>query len=143
VRVLDLGGLVDRRVQALVARSGYDAMLEEGTFLDVAPVDFVLDRSTERERFRDHVTRGLHWRVLRTGVVRGLGISRPENYYYTLYVLEPASALGWWMPEHFRRDDEADSFGATSPSGLQAPVLSDWGTDIVKNGATRFGPSSR
>ena len=97
-RILDLGGLVDARVQALVARTGYDAMLEQGTFLDLAPVDFVLDRSTERERFRDHVTRGLHWRVLRTGVVRGLGISRPENYYYTLYALEPGSALGRLEP---------------------------------------------
>jgi hypothetical protein len=98
-RVLDLGGLVDRRVQALVARTGYDAMLEQGSFLDLAPVDFVLDRSTRRERFRDHVTRGHHWRVLRTGVVRGLGISRPENYYYTLYALEPSSALGRVAPE--------------------------------------------
>jgi hypothetical protein len=93
-RILDLGGLVEPRMQALTAQHGYDAVLSEGLFLDLARVDFVLDRSLERERFRDHVTRGLHWRVLRTGAVRGLGISRPGTYYYTLYALEPASDFG-------------------------------------------------
>jgi hypothetical protein len=69
-------------------------VLAEGLFLDLGRADFVLDRSLERERFRDHVTRGLTWRVLRTGAVRGLGISRPGTYYYTLYALEPPSAYG-------------------------------------------------
>jgi hypothetical protein len=31
---------------------------------------------------------------LRTGALRGLGISRPQTYYYTLYALEPESAFG-------------------------------------------------
>jgi hypothetical protein len=94
IRVLDLGGLVEPRMQTLVARHGYDAVLSEGWFLDLGPCDFVLDRSPERERFRDHTTRGLRWRVLRTGAVRGLGISRPQTYFYTLYALEPPSGFG-------------------------------------------------
>jgi hypothetical protein len=94
LRVLDLGGLVEPRMQRLVAAHGYDTVLEQGLFLDLGPVDFVLDRSLDRERFRDHVTRGLHWRVLRTEEMPGLGISRPETYHYTLYALEPPTALG-------------------------------------------------
>ena len=92
--VLDLGGLVDRRVQRLVARYGYDTMLEQGLFLDVGRVEYVVDRSLERERFRDHVTRGLRWQPVMTCPVRGLGISRPQTYYYTLYTLGPDTAFG-------------------------------------------------
>ena len=99
-RILDLGGLVDPRVQTMVDAQGYDAMLETGSFLDLGLPDFVVDRSPERERFAGHVTRDLHWRALRTGAVRGLGISRPQTYYYTLYALEPASAFGSRPPLH-------------------------------------------
>jgi len=93
-RILDLGGLVDPRVQTIVHQIGYDAMLEHGLFLDLGTPDFIVDRSPQRERFAGLVTRGLRWRVLRTGEVRGLGISRPQIYYYTLYALDPASAFG-------------------------------------------------
>jgi hypothetical protein len=93
-RILDLGGLTDQRVATLVERVGYDAMMEQALFLDLERVDYVVDRSPERERFRDRTTRGRRWRVLMTGPVQGLGISRPETYYYTLYALEPESALG-------------------------------------------------
>jgi hypothetical protein len=98
VHVLDLGGLIEPRMQILVDRYGYDAVLERGLFLDLQPVQYVLDRSRERERFRDHVTRGLHWRVLRTATMHGLGISRPQEYHYTLYALEPETALGSRAP---------------------------------------------
>jgi len=93
-RILDLGGLVDPRVQRIVDTAGYDAMLQDGLFLDLGTPDFIVDRSPERERFAGLVTRGLRWRPLRTGALRGLGISRPQTYYYTLYALEPESAFG-------------------------------------------------
>ena len=93
-RILDLGGLVDRRVQSLVDTAGYDAMLQDGLFLDLEVPDFIVDRSPQRERYAGLVTRGLCWRPLRTGALRGLGISRPQTYYYTLYALEPESAFG-------------------------------------------------
>ncbi len=98
-RILDLGGLVDPRVQTIVDTQGYDRMLESGSFLDLGVPDFIVDRSPERERYAGHVTRSLHWRPLRTGAVRGLGISRPQTYYYTLYALEPASAFGSLAPQ--------------------------------------------
>lgn len=97
-RMLDLGGLVDRRVQALVDSVGYDAMLEQGLFFALGRPDFVVDRSPEPERFAGHQTHGLVWRPLRTGAVRGLGISRPRTFYYTLYALEPPSAFGHRTP---------------------------------------------
>jgi hypothetical protein len=97
-RILDLGGLVDPRVQALVDSVGYDAMLERGLFFALGRPNFLVDRSRERERFAGHETQGLLWRPLRTGAVRGLGISRPETYYYTLYALEPPSAYGSHTP---------------------------------------------
>ncbi len=62
--------------------------------LDFGRVDFVVDRSPRAERFAGRVTRDLVWRPLSTGAVHGLGISRPETYYYTLYLLEPATAWG-------------------------------------------------
>lgn len=93
-RILDLGGLVDPRVQQIVDTVGYDAMLQDGLFLDLGTPEFVVDRSPQRERFAGLVTRGLRWRPLRTGALRGLGISRPQTYYYTLYALEPESAFG-------------------------------------------------
>jgi len=93
-RILDLGGLVDPRVQRIVDTAGYDAMLQDGLFLDLGTPDFIVDRSPERERFAGLVTRGLRWRPLRTGALRGLGISRPQTYYYTLYAVEPESAFG-------------------------------------------------
>jgi hypothetical protein len=106
-RILDLGGLVDARVQAIVDDVGYDAMLEQGLFLDLGHADFVVDRSLERERFDGLETRGLHWRALRTGAVRGLGISRPRTYHYTLYALEPPSAYGSRAPSRHPIDHAA------------------------------------
>jgi hypothetical protein len=106
-RILDLGGLVDPRVQTIVDTQGYDAMLETGSFLDLGVPDFVVDRSPVRERYAGHVTRGLHWRPLRTGAVRGLGISRPQTYYYTLYALEPVSAFGFHRPQRAPTEDFA------------------------------------
>jgi hypothetical protein len=108
-RILDLGGLVDARVQAVVDSVGYDAMLENGLFFAFGRPDFVVDRSPERERFAGHETHGLTWRPLRTGAVQGLGISRPQTFYYTLYALEPQSAFGSNTPfrhptDHAQRD---------------------------------------
>ena len=97
-RVLDLGGLVQPALRERTVRDGYDRMLETGSFLDFGRVDFVVDRSPKAERFAGRVTRDLVWRPLSTGAVHGLGISRPETYYYTLYLLEPASAFGAALP---------------------------------------------
>ena len=93
-RVLDLGGLVQPALRQRTIQEGYDRMLETGSFLDFGRVDFVVDRSPKAERFAGRVTRDLAWRPLTTGAVHGLGISRPETYYYTLYLLEPATAWG-------------------------------------------------
>jgi arabinofuranosyltransferase len=122
VRVLDLGGLIEPRMQQLVARHGYDTVLAQGLFLDLGRVDFVLDRSPEKERFRDHTTRGLHWRVLRTGAVHGLGISRPETYYYTLYVLEPPSDFGSRLPPQ-PAGPAGDAPGAAGGFAAARPVV--------------------
>jgi hypothetical protein len=93
-RILDLGGLVQSELRDRTRAEGYDRMLETGSFLDFGRVEFVVDRSPRPERFAGRVTRDLAWRPLTTGAVHGLGISRPETYYYTLYLLEPATAWG-------------------------------------------------
>ncbi len=90
VRVLDLGGLIEPRAQALQEAMGYDAMLVSGAFLDLGACDFVIDRSRERERFAGQVSRGRHWRPLRTTTIPNLGLSRPGPFFYTLYALESA-----------------------------------------------------
>jgi hypothetical protein len=88
-RVLDLGGLIEPRVQALVQRLGYDEMLASAAFLDVGDADFVIDRSLEPARFAGHTSRGRRWQALRTTTIANLGLARPGPYYYTLYALEP------------------------------------------------------
>jgi len=88
VHVVDLGGLVDPRAQEIQNRLGYDEMLRSGAFLDLGPVDFVIDRDRERERFAGHVCRDRRWTPLRTTSISNLGLSRPGPFFYTLYALE-------------------------------------------------------
>jgi hypothetical protein len=88
-RIVDLGGLIDPRVQALRRTSGDDSLLAAGAFLDLEPAGFVVDRSLERARFAGHATRGRRWREVVTTMIPNLGLSRPGPYYYTLYALEP------------------------------------------------------
>jgi len=88
-RVVDLGGLIDARAQTWTKDVGYDAMLSEGLFLDIGPVDYVIDRSITPQRFADHQCRGLRWVPLETTMLDNLGLSRPGPFYYTLYALEP------------------------------------------------------
>jgi len=91
VRVLDLGGLIEPRAQALQDSMGYDAMLVSGAFLDLGACDFVIDRAHEPARFAGQVSRNRHWRPLRTTTIPNLGLSRPGPYFYTLYALEAPS----------------------------------------------------
>jgi hypothetical protein len=86
-RVLDLGGLIDPIAQRWTRQHGYDAMLRDGVFLERGPVHYVIDRSTEPERFRNHVTQGWRWHVVQSTTIANLGLSRPGPFYYTLYAL--------------------------------------------------------
>ena len=92
VHVLDLGGLIEPRIQEIQSRLGYDEMLRTGAFLDLGPVDFVIDRDRERERFAGHVCRDLRWIPLRTTSIPNLGLSRPGPFFYTLYALQSTAS---------------------------------------------------
>jgi hypothetical protein len=91
-RVADLGGLIDPRFQEWTRKYGYERMLTEGVFLDVGPVDYLIDRSATPQRFADIVTRGRRWVPLRTTSLDNLGLSRPGPFYYTLYALVPVAS---------------------------------------------------
>jgi hypothetical protein len=90
-RVADLGGLIDPRFQEWTKEFGYERMLTEGIFLEVGPVDYLIDRSTSPQRFADLVTRGRRWTPRYTTMLDNLGLSRPGPFYYTLYSLDPVS----------------------------------------------------
>jgi hypothetical protein len=88
VRVVDLGGLTNRGIQELRRRVGYDEMLQSGAFLELGPVDYVIDRSLEPRRFDGHLSLNVRWRALRTTTLPNLGLGRAGPYYYTLYAVE-------------------------------------------------------
>lgn len=87
-RILDLGGLIEPRIQDLVRDIGYDSMLVSGRFQMYGPAEFVIDRSRVPERFKDRLMVDGRWIPLRTTQLDNLGISRPGPFFYTLYQLQ-------------------------------------------------------
>jgi hypothetical protein len=88
-RVLDLMGLVSPEILAVGRQVGFEAMVASGAWLEVAVPDYLVDRTEDAPRWVDRQLHGVHFELLRTCVVRGVGLREPQPWNVALYHLTP------------------------------------------------------
>ncbi len=87
-RILDLGGLIEPRINDLRNRVGDEEILQQGLFLEVATPQFLVHRDALPNALVDGGVAGLRLTPVLNRSVANLGLSRAEPVVYTLYRVE-------------------------------------------------------
>ena len=90
-RVLDLMGLVSPELLDLGHELGFEEMVASGAWLDVTVPDYLVDRTEGSPRWAGRTVRGVHFELLRTCEIAGVGLREPQPWTVALYRLTPAS----------------------------------------------------
>lgn len=90
-RVLDLMGLVSPAALALGSEMGFDEMVTSGAWLrlgsDGRPPDYLVDRAEGAPRWDGRVVDGVHFELLRTCELPGVGLRENQPWTVSLYRL--------------------------------------------------------
>jgi hypothetical protein len=87
-RVLDLMGLVSPELLSLGRRMGFPAMVESGAWLAVTVPDYLVDRTEGAPRWVGRTVQGVHFTLLRSCEIAGVGLQEPQPWTVALYRLE-------------------------------------------------------
>jgi hypothetical protein len=84
-KILDLGGLVDPRINVLRDRVDDSEILREGLFFSHGEPRYLVDRDAQPEALKLKGVGGRKLSPILTRSVKNLGLSRSEPVHYTLY----------------------------------------------------------
>jgi hypothetical protein len=95
-RVLDLMGLVSPEIMAIGRRVGFQEMVASGLWLrnDLRagrPPDWLVDRWEGPPRWAGKVVHGVHFELVATCVIRGVGLRERQDWTVAVYRLRPMS----------------------------------------------------
>jgi hypothetical protein len=80
IKVFDTAGLVRREIKLALGRDGYDEYMLGRKYVQILHPDYIIDRSPTPDRLESDTLKPIMTRPF-----PGLGLSRPELTYYTLY----------------------------------------------------------
>jgi hypothetical protein len=86
-RILDLAGLVSPEILEIGRQVGFEAMVASGAWLKVEVPDYVYDRTNGEPRWDGVTLEGVHFRLIATCDVEGVGLREQQVMTYALYKL--------------------------------------------------------
>ncbi len=95
--VLDLMGLVSPQIMSLGRQMGFESMVRSGAWLRPESdrgqrPDWFVDRTDGPPRWDGKVVRGVHFALVDTCVIHGVGLTERQDWTVALYRLSPVSS---------------------------------------------------